>query len=101
MFRSLCLALLILAGAAPAVAGCKQSIFYNTPSVPSAQSSTYEQMVNAVSTVKQYIRNAEEMLEECYGFDSTRYNYYVSRLKSLASAMNTQSEIFKSLDQNS
>ncbi len=98
MFRSLCLALLILAGASPAFAGCQQTVFYAVPAVPSAQTSTYEQMATAVSNIKQYIANAERALEDCRTLSAFSFNYYVNRLHSLASAINTQSKLFLSIN---
>ena len=100
MLRSLSLALLILVGATPAFAGCEQTLFYKAPTVPSAQTSTYSQMQNAVSRVKQYISEAEENLLECSALSATRFNYYVSRLQALASAMNAQATLFQTMNKS-
>ena len=100
MLRSLCLALLILAGATPAFAGCEQPAFYEQPAVPLAQTSTYEQRKSAVSNIKQYIAEAERKLLECSTLSSARFNYYVSRLQELAAAINTQTALFQSLNKS-
>ena len=101
MLRSFCFALLILAGAKPALADCSLSIFKESPAVPDAQATSYDEMQQAVVTIQNYIRSAEEVLDSCVQLSSFSYNYYVGRLKSLANNINKQSDLFSAIASSS
>ncbi|WP_372759072.1 hypothetical protein [Litorivivens sp.] len=101
MYKSLCLALLILAGTTSAFADCSVAVFYESPSVPDAREADYTEMQQAVATIQNYIFSAEKMLEECNQLDTFSFNYYVGRLKSLAASINRQASLFNTLLTNS
>lgn len=101
MFRSLCLALLILAGANPAFAGCTLSIFKESPAVPDARSATLDEMKQAVVTIQKYIHSAEKVLDTCDHINTFTHNIYVGRLKALADDINRESDIFSTLANSS
>ncbi len=97
MFKSLCFALLVLAGTSSAFAECSTAVFFQSPDVPDARQVNYSQMQQAVNNIQNYIVSAEEMLAECTQLDSFSFNYYVGRLKSLANSINRQSALFQML----
>lgn len=97
MFKSLCLALLVLAGTSSVFAECSTAVFFQSPDVPDARHADHSEMQQAINDIQSYIISAEKMLAECTQLDSFSFNYYVGRLKSLANSINRQSALFQTL----